>query len=301
MALIVLSGVCAATAVSQSVAPLTVSADTSFPFDIGNSWYYSKWGSPVSNIGEVKSIIGTLSPSKGGVIVGVSYLYPDSITHGTEYWSWREGKLYRTSDSSNWPVLPIYDAHLTHDTSWSPTSGVMAGYSLFSHTQFGITTSGQKYWSNASRSGYSSSVWESAALRIGFLEAHSEVWLNGPIYSYTLQIVGMIVNGVVYGDTTLATFVDGHSIIPSSFGLLQNYPNPFNPTTVIGCQLPMTSDVKLVVYDLLGREVSVLVNERKDSGVYDVKFDGSNLASGVYFYRLQAGTFVETKKLLLIR
>jgi hypothetical protein len=83
--------------------------------------------------------------------------------------------------------------------------------------------------------------------------------------------------------------------------LSQNYPNPFNPSTTIKFELPNTSHVSLNVYDILGREVSVLVNERKAPGSYEVKFDGSNLASGVYFYRLQTESFVDTKKLLLLR
>jgi hypothetical protein len=85
------------------------------------------------------------------------------------------------------------------------------------------------------------------------------------------------------------------------FALGQNYPNPFNPTTTITYQLPKSSEVKLTVYDILGREVSVLVNERKNAGMYEAKLDGSRLSSGVYFYRLQAGSFVEAKKLLLLR
>jgi hypothetical protein len=86
-----------------------------------------------------------------------------------------------------------------------------------------------------------------------------------------------------------------------SYLLYQNYPNPFNPSTTIKYELPKSSDVRLSVYDILGREVSVLVNERREAGVHEVKFEGSNLASGVYFYRLQAGTYMETRKLLLVR
>jgi len=82
--------------------------------------------------------------------------------------------------------------------------------------------------------------------------------------------------------------------------LLQDYPNPFNPSTTIKFELPKTSYVRLSVFDILGREVSVLVNERKNAGSYEVKFNGSNFASGVYFYRLQAGSFVQTKKRLLL-
>jgi len=89
--------------------------------------------------------------------------------------------------------------------------------------------------------------------------------------------------------------------LPLSFMLHQNFPNPFNPSTTIKYELPRSAVVNLSVYDLLGRMVSVLVNERREAGVHEVKFNGSNLASGVYFYRLTAGDFVQTRKLLLVR
>jgi len=89
--------------------------------------------------------------------------------------------------------------------------------------------------------------------------------------------------------------------VPSELTLSQNYPNPFNPNTTIKFELPRASQVSLRVYDILGREVSVLVHERRNAGVHEVKFNGSNLASGVYFYRLQAGDFTETKRLLLLK
>jgi hypothetical protein len=89
--------------------------------------------------------------------------------------------------------------------------------------------------------------------------------------------------------------------VPLTYELCQNYPNPFNPTTSVTYRLPAASDVRLVVYDILGREVSVLVNERKNAGSYEVKFDAPGLSSGVYFYRLQAGDFVQTHKMLFVR
>jgi hypothetical protein len=89
--------------------------------------------------------------------------------------------------------------------------------------------------------------------------------------------------------------------VPGEYALLQNYPNPFNPTTGVRFQVPGVSDVKLVVYDLLGREVAVLVNEKKAPGSYEVRFDASGMASGVYFYRLTAGDFVNTRKLVVLR
>jgi bacillolysin len=88
---------------------------------------------------------------------------------------------------------------------------------------------------------------------------------------------------------------------PTGFALLQNYPNPFNPQTVITGQWAVSSEVRLVVYDVLGREVAVLAKGRYPAGKYTFTFDGTNLASGVYFYRLTAGTVVETKKMILAK
>jgi hypothetical protein len=104
--------------------------------------------------------------------------------------------------------------------------------------------------------------------------------------------------------------------LPSQFSLAQNYPNPFNPTTTIRYDLPAASDVRLSVFDMLGREVKVLVNERREAGVHEAMLDASDLASGVYLYRLQVrplesaigrdsesgtGEFVQTRRLVLLR
>jgi photosystem II stability/assembly factor-like uncharacterized protein len=97
------------------------------------------------------------------------------------------------------------------------------------------------------------------------------------------------------------TSVEGEQQVPSQFTLSQNYPNPFNPNTTIKYELPKSSMVRLSVYDMLGREASVLANERRDAGVHELTFDGSNLASGVYFYRLQAGDFVQAKTFILLK
>jgi hypothetical protein len=101
--------------------------------------------------------------------------------------------------------------------------------------------------------------------------------------------------------STASAAVEEEPIALSHFRLEQNYPNPFNPTTVVGYQLPAVSKVRLVVYDLLGHEVSTLVNEVKQPGTYSVQFNASSLSSGVYFYRLHAGDYVATKRLVLVR
>jgi hypothetical protein len=89
--------------------------------------------------------------------------------------------------------------------------------------------------------------------------------------------------------------------VPGEFALYQNYPNPFNPATMIRWQLSGPGRVKLMVFDLLGREVATLVDEPMDQGVHAVPFDGGMLASGVYVYRLEAGTDVAVRRMVLIR
>ncbi|HVO72607.1 MAG TPA: T9SS type A sorting domain-containing protein, partial [Ignavibacteriaceae bacterium] len=90
-------------------------------------------------------------------------------------------------------------------------------------------------------------------------------------------------------------------IKPQAFLLNQNFPNPFNPSTKINYSVPHTTFITLKIFDILGREVAALINEEKPAGSYEIEFDGANLSSGVYFYQLQAGDFVETKKMVLLR
>ena len=90
------------------------------------------------------------------------------------------------------------------------------------------------------------------------------------------------------------------SNIPTKFVLYQNYPNPFNPQTTIKFAVPKSEQVTLKIYDLLGREVWSY-KDFKTAGNYSVTFDGSNLASGVYFYRIEAGNFIESKKMVLVK
>jgi len=87
----------------------------------------------------------------------------------------------------------------------------------------------------------------------------------------------------------------------SSYKLFQNYPNPFNPSTKISWQSPVGSWQTLKVYDVLGNEVEILVDEYKEAGVYEVEFNVNNLSSGIYLYRIQAGNFVQTRKMILLR
>ncbi|MDX2128523.1 MAG: FG-GAP-like repeat-containing protein [Chloroherpetonaceae bacterium] len=105
---------------------------------------------------------------------------------------------------------------------------------------------------------------------------------------------------VLVGDKTLLES-EVRTLLPTEFALEQNFPNPFNPNTVIAYQLPQSGQVTLKVYDVLGREVTTLVNEPKEAGKYQVNFNAAKLASGVYFYQLKSGNFVQTKKMMLVK
>jgi M6 family metalloprotease-like protein len=149
------------------------------------------------------------------------------------------------------------------------------------------------------------------------------LWAAGAFMTKSPKTGEPVVHAVLAGTTPMIVGFNSNrtsklhveptsTVSPIQFSLFQNYPNPFNPKTGIRYQVPGVREagagnqrpgasVKLSVYDLLGREVAVLVNERKTPGSYEVRFDGSGLSSGVYFYRLSAGDFVQTRKMILAK
>ncbi|MBM2840233.1 MAG: hypothetical protein HW412_761 [Bacteroidetes bacterium] len=121
--------------------------------------------------------------------------------------------------------------------------------------------------------------------------------------SFEGQVILGTYGGGVFQSTSPLTSVGENKIIPGQFALEQNYPNPFNPATTIRFSIPVGTygHTSLRVYDVLGREVAILVNEVKQPGEYEVQWDASNFSSGVYFYRMRAGSFQDTKKLILAK
>jgi photosystem II stability/assembly factor-like uncharacterized protein len=144
-----------------------------------------------------------------------------------------------------------------------------------------------------------------------------EIWGgNDPYYHSPSDIVSNIHPGLVHRGAQLMLAVAANLAVPQSrttsietdkpelprgFALEQNWPNPFNPRTVVSSQYSAVSDVRIVIYDLLGREVATLVNERRAPGRYQDTFDASGLASGVYIYRLTAGSFTQSRTMLLLK
>ncbi len=141
------------------------------------------------------------------------------------------------------------------------------------------------------------------------LQEHNYQWtdtkVTNGVYNYRLRSVDL--DGTTTYSNAITVKVSGvlgvgdTRSLPTQFALQQNYPNPFNPSTVINYELPKAVYVRLVVYDMLGREVATLINGTQDAGYKSVQFNAANLPSGIYTYRLTAGTYVEVKKMALLK
>ena len=138
--------------------------------------------------------------------------------------------------------------------------------------------------------------------RIGFLfELYSPEGERTSCQVLLRNIMGITSDSSYVIDLPRVTDVNEPAQIPIEFKLEQNYPNPFNPTTTIRYELPKYSSVNLTVYDMLGRRVAELVNQSQPAGIYEVPFDGSNLASGTYIYVLRTENFILKKKMILLK
>jgi hypothetical protein len=194
-------------------------------------------------------------------------------------------------DAAQWGVSGLATADLQHTAyingDFDPTTipGIKtedgSGITKFSDLTENYAQTGTKYVS-----------------KIDGLEIGSQIWTDAANASY------MSANATTRFNLVKAALTDVKQIgtgIPQSYTLSQNYPNPFNPTTVIKYSIPKETQVSLKVFDILGREVANLVNAKQAGGSYQVSFDASKLASGVYIYRIDAGDFVQAKKMMLIK
>jgi hypothetical protein len=148
------------------------------------------------------------------------------------------------------------------------------------------------------------SAWQQEVLDITEL-ANSSTNLK---IRFTLVTNGQVVADGWYVDNIkitnymdVITGIGSEGEIPARFALMQNYPNPFNPSTKIRYSIAKNSFVTIKIYDALGKTVNTLVNENKNPGNYEISFDASELASGLYFYKIQAGDFTDVKKMILIK
>lgn len=170
-------------------------------------------------------------------------------------------------------------------------------------TSTGIFNSGisLKYFTRKDTSGFIEiTAYSSFAQKFGDVSYYStggSAFSGGP---YGKTLVGAIIDGVRYGSIVLDVNQISNEV-PSGFMLKQNFPNPFNPSTVIQFAIPKKQSVKISVFNSLGQQINVLVNEIKDAGTYQYIFNGKNLTSGIYFYRIETKDFTETKRMVLVK
>ncbi|MGB8318755.1 MAG: DUF5107 domain-containing protein [Ignavibacteriaceae bacterium] len=131
----------------------------------------------------------------------------------------------------------------------------------------------------------------------------NQSWSFNDSLKFTIKdsVTGYFLSGTIPLDTIATDISEQRAVSVKDFRLYQNYPNPFNPVTVIKYQIPQSGLVTLKVYDILGKEVESLVNKIMNAGHYDIKFNGSNLPSGIYFYQLKINNYTATKKLILLK
>ncbi len=166
--------------------------------------------------------------------------------------------------------IPFDSIKAGDDTRFHPANGMRILFDLVFHDNDGSGHEGNLTWS-----------WKNNDL----------AWNNQHEWTFTW-----------IGDTTVGLEDDfGDGQIASSFDLKQNYPNPFNPNTTIEYSIATNADVLIEVYDVLGKKVKTLVNERKNTGTYKVQLDAGDFSSGVYFYRIQAGEYTKIRKMLLVK
>lgn len=182
--------------------------------------------------------------------------------------------------------------------TWSVTSSLMPGTAVIT----GISGIGTNWWvvrqaSTVYATANNGTNWNTSYTAPAGNYSHISQSRGGAPTLYAVRDNG----GISKATDLLVNIVPVSNGVPEKFGLKQNYPNPFNPATIITYDLPIGADVKLAVFDELGRQVMTLVDKKQSAGRYEVRFDGSGLSSGVYFYKIEAGTFSQTKKLMLVK
>ena len=205
--------------------------------------------------------------------------------------------LWMIDENTGWITFGSSAAKKTTDggSTWSSVSiGIENLRDIqFVNSTIGFTCS-QNSWFYGTTDGGTTWTKKSGAGDVNAL------YFVSPTVGYAAGFSGLIARTNNAGGLTEVKNISKRTI-PQKFSLSQNYPNPFNPSTVINYQLPMNSHVILKIYDVLGKEIAVLVNEEHSAGNYSINFEASKLSNGMYFYRLQAGNTIETKRMMLIK
>jgi hypothetical protein len=201
-------------------------------------------------------------------------------------------RFFKTSNGGdNWNFTSQTNSRENDMFFINPSTGWIGGYMGADSSLISYTTNAGANWTLQKKN------FDSRVRKIFFLN-ESTGWVTLYDWGNPAPLNKRIMKTTTSGITVISKIL---GVIPEKYSLGQNYPNPFNPMCNVQFSMYNAGQVKLVVYDVQGREVQTLVNEKLIAGTYEVKFDGSMLNSGVYFYKLMTDGFTETKKMLLIK
>jgi hypothetical protein len=296
-----------------------------FTIDAGVATAYS--GKDFTVTASAADIVGVLKDENG-----------DPIIDGSDVWAWADNgnfnRYTRTDYTGTYRMgfsaseLPIANLTLGSGDQWD-TSFVSSQYT-FSQINSGdhLTHDLYRYKTNSTIEGqvtfdnnppntqinlFASNPDTGGVQTLSDMNGYFIFHVSDKIYNYNINLNYMLqgynYNTVVAhpGDKNVIVNLsstgisDNESSQPTDYSLSQNYPNPFNPSTAISYSLPISGHITLKVFNILGNEVTTLVNEDKAAGKYNIKFEASNLPSGIYFYKIQTGSFSETKKMILLK
>jgi N-acetylneuraminic acid mutarotase len=262
---------------------------------------YNTYTNSYSNVGNYPMACSML----GGGIYGDTIISVGGyVAGGNATANCYKGRVNLSNHTINWIAISSYPAGpIVRFASYIAVVGEGKGIICTGGAINGITPIASTYiWNFCTQS------WQSGLPNNS--QARSNFKASGKGDNKIYIVAGYTTTGVGTTENLNFSFIDGCSPtgihgnlsqVPSEYLLSQNYPNPFNPATVISFGIPKAGVVKLTVSDISGKEVSKLVNDYKEAGTYKINFDASSLSSGIYFYKIESGTFVETKKMALLK
>jgi hypothetical protein len=200
-----------------------------------------------------------------------------------------------------WNNIPNGDCSLLSPTKPTANRWYFLAMTVQSQ-QFTIYVDGNMEGTRAVRSDFTTTKNESKARTIGRMMEQNTDYVNGIIDDISIYNRALSQAEIQTMYTQVPTGIEERTItVPTHCSLDQNYPNPFNPSTTIRFGVPVRSHVTLTILNILGQQMAQLVDDNKEAGYHEVRFEASGLSSGAYFYRIQAGDFVQTRRLLLLK
>lgn len=294
---------------STGIALSQIDTTEYFPLKTGNYWEF--WG--IDNL-QTKWVFMSIGCIKDTLLSnGKNYMtleqktYLDSLNPEIKYFFYRSEnkKLFEFYSDDFCPLkeIALFDFTISDSSIWEICSNYFANHRGIYNTAnyynpiLNLVYEGKKFdWVNIDGQDTLWSPFGSPGITkigkgIGFIQM-----LYWDFAEF--NVTGARIHNQVYGNLTDIELSDPISI---TFNLFQNYPNPFNPVTQITYTVKEVGFIKLKVFDVLGKDVTTLVNKEQSAGIYKVEFNGSDLATGIYFYQLNVGNFVETKKMILVK